>query len=37
MLARPNQTVVIYVGLGTLPVICEQLVAHGLRPRRQQR
>ncbi len=30
MLARPNQTVVIYMGLGTLPVICEQLIAHGL-------
>lgn len=30
MLARPNQTVVIYMGLGTLPIICEQLVAHGL-------
>lgn len=30
MLARPQQTVVIYMGLGTLPIICEQLVAHGL-------
>ncbi len=30
MLARPNQTVVIYMGLGTLPIICEQLIAHGL-------
>lgn len=30
MLARPNQTVVIYMGVGTLPIICEQLVAHGL-------
>jgi uroporphyrin-III C-methyltransferase len=30
MLARPHQTVMIYMGLGTLPIICEQLVAHGL-------
>lgn len=30
MLARPNQTVVIYMGLGTLPTICAQLLAHGL-------
>ncbi len=29
-LARPWQTVVIYMGVGTLPVVCEQLVAHGL-------
>ncbi|WP_222623094.1 uroporphyrinogen-III C-methyltransferase [Ramlibacter cellulosilyticus] len=29
-LARPHQTVVIYMGLGTLPAICRQLVAHGL-------
>lgn len=29
-LARPQQTVVIYMGLGTLPIICEQLIAHGL-------
>jgi uroporphyrin-III C-methyltransferase len=32
MLARPNQTVVIYMGVGTLPVICAQLIAHGARP-----
>ena len=32
MLARPNQTVVIYMGVGTLPVICAQLIAHGLSP-----
>jgi uroporphyrin-III C-methyltransferase len=32
MLARPRQTVVIYMGLGTLPRICHQLVAHGLPP-----
>ena len=32
MLARPNQTVVIYMGVGTLPVICAQLIAHGLNP-----
>lgn len=29
-LARPDQTVVIYMGLGTLDLICAQLVAHGL-------
>ena len=29
-LARPNQTVVIYMGLVGLPEICRQLVAHGL-------
>lgn len=29
-LARPRQTVVIYMGLGALPVICERLIAHGL-------
>jgi uroporphyrin-III C-methyltransferase len=32
MLARPRQTVVIYMGVGTLPVICAQLIAHGLSP-----
>ena len=32
MLARPNQTVVIYMGVGTLPVICAELIAHGLSP-----
>jgi uroporphyrin-III C-methyltransferase len=32
MLARPHQTVVIYMGVGTLPVICAQLIAHGLSP-----
>lgn len=31
-LARPRQTVVIYMGVGTLPVICTQLIAHGLPP-----
>ena len=30
-LARPRQTVVIYMGLTSLPVICKQLIAHGLR------
>lgn len=30
VLSRPQQTVVIYMGLGTLPVISEQLIAHGL-------
>jgi uroporphyrin-III C-methyltransferase/precorrin-2 dehydrogenase/sirohydrochlorin ferrochelatase len=29
-LARPGQTVVIYMGLATLPHLCEQLMAHGL-------
>jgi uroporphyrin-III C-methyltransferase/precorrin-2 dehydrogenase/sirohydrochlorin ferrochelatase len=28
-LARPRQTVVIYMGLLGLPVLCEQLIAHG--------
>lgn len=32
MLARPMQTVVIYMGIGTLPIIVEQLLAHGLAP-----
>ncbi|MEJ6007128.1 uroporphyrinogen-III C-methyltransferase [Paucibacter sp. AS339] len=32
MLARPNQTVVIYMGLGALPIICDQLMAHGVSP-----
>jgi uroporphyrin-III C-methyltransferase len=31
-LARPRQTVVIYMGLAGLPLICEQLIAHGLPP-----
>lgn len=30
MLARPHQTVVIYMGLGTLPLISQSLIAHGL-------
>ena len=29
-LARPRQTVVIYMGIGTLGVICHELMAHGL-------
>lgn len=29
-LARANQTVVIYMGLGALDIICRELVAHGL-------
>jgi uroporphyrin-III C-methyltransferase len=32
LLARPRQTVVIYMGVATLPVICEQLIRHGLAP-----
>ena len=31
-LARPRQTVVIYMGVGHLPVICAELVRHGLPP-----
>jgi siroheme synthase len=31
-LARPRQTVVIYMGLGGLAEICAQLIAHGLAP-----
>ncbi len=30
MLARPRQTVVLYMGVNNLPEICRQLVAHGL-------
>jgi uroporphyrin-III C-methyltransferase len=32
MLARPHQTVVIYMGLGALAIICKQLIAHGMSP-----
>ncbi|MGZ8260204.1 MAG: uroporphyrinogen-III C-methyltransferase [Caldimonas sp.] len=31
-LARPHQTVVIYMGVGALPVICKELIAHGMGP-----
>jgi uroporphyrin-III C-methyltransferase/precorrin-2 dehydrogenase/sirohydrochlorin ferrochelatase len=31
-LARPGQTVVIYMGLLGLPILCRELVAHGLPP-----
>jgi uroporphyrin-III C-methyltransferase/precorrin-2 dehydrogenase/sirohydrochlorin ferrochelatase len=31
-LASPNQTVVFYMGLRGLPMICEQLMAHGVSP-----
>lgn len=31
-LARPHQTVVIYMGIGALQIICDQLVSHGLAP-----
>ena len=31
-LVRPHQTVVIYMGLGGLPEICRQLMAHGAAP-----
>ena len=29
-LARPHQTIVIYMGLLGLPILCKQLIAHGL-------
>ncbi len=29
-LARPHQTLVIYMGVATLPIVCEQLTQHGL-------
>jgi uroporphyrin-III C-methyltransferase/precorrin-2 dehydrogenase/sirohydrochlorin ferrochelatase len=29
-LARPRQTIVVYMGLLGLPVLCQQLIAHGL-------
>ncbi len=32
MLARPHQTVVIYMGLSALPTICAELMRHGLAP-----
>ena len=31
-LTRPHQTVVIYMGLSALPLICEKLMEHGLLP-----
>ena len=31
-LAQPDQTVVVYMGLATLPTLCAQLIAHGLAP-----
>lgn len=31
-LARPQQTVVIYMGLGALAIICQRLIEHGLDP-----
>lgn len=32
MLANPNQTIVIYMGLVGLPHICQQLIEHGVAP-----
>lgn len=32
LLATPSQTLVIYMGLVGLPVICQQLIAHGVAP-----
>ncbi len=31
-LARPDQTIVFYMGLHGLPVLCRELIAHGLAP-----
>jgi uroporphyrin-III C-methyltransferase/precorrin-2 dehydrogenase/sirohydrochlorin ferrochelatase len=31
-LARPRQTIVVYMGLLGLPVLCRELIAHGLSP-----
>ncbi len=31
-LARPFQTLVIYMGIGALDIICQQLISHGLGP-----
>ena len=31
-LARPNQTVVVYMGLRGIDILCQQLIAHGLPP-----
>ncbi len=31
-LARPRQTLVVYMGLQALPVLCRELVAHGMAP-----
>jgi len=30
ILAKPNQTVVIYMGLRSLPIICRELIQHGM-------
>jgi len=30
LLARPKQTVVVYMGLHDLPILCAELIAHGL-------
>jgi uroporphyrin-III C-methyltransferase/precorrin-2 dehydrogenase/sirohydrochlorin ferrochelatase len=32
MLARPKQTVVVYMGLAGLPLLCSELIRHGLAP-----
>lgn len=32
MLAQPNQTIVFYMGLLGLPIICQELTAHGVSP-----
>lgn len=32
LLATPNQTIIIYMGLIGLPTICQQLIAHGVSP-----
>ena len=34
-LTSPNQTLVFYMGLASLPIICQQLIAAGVEPSRQ--
>jgi len=31
-LVRPSQTIVFYMGLHSVPIICKELIAHGMRP-----
>jgi uroporphyrin-III C-methyltransferase/precorrin-2 dehydrogenase/sirohydrochlorin ferrochelatase len=32
LLVQPHQTVVVYMGLGGFPTLCEELIAHGMPP-----